>query len=159
MEARPHVGIPYGRNTTRFQPSDRFTGAGLGFGISAVVLILVTVSAVASYFCSRRGNVTGDGTSGPTTPSRDIEAGGIDEATMASCPKVVYKLGDKGTCCAICLAEYAGGDLLRQLLACGHRFHVDCVDAWLRRRASCPVCRSAPGASSKALPPTEVVCN
>ncbi|KAF7112128.1 hypothetical protein CFC21_112064 [Triticum aestivum] len=44
--------------------------------------------------------------------------------------------------CAICLAEYTEGEALRVLPRCGHRFHVACVDAWLRTCATCPSCRA-----------------
>ncbi|KAF7105244.1 hypothetical protein CFC21_106076 [Triticum aestivum] len=45
--------------------------------------------------------------------------------------------------CAICLAEFADGEPVRVLPGCGHGFHVACVDAWLRTRATCPSCRAA----------------
>ncbi|PNT75296.1 probable E3 ubiquitin-protein ligase ATL44 [Brachypodium distachyon] len=45
--------------------------------------------------------------------------------------------------CAICLAEFAEGELLRVLPGCGHGFHAPCVDAWLRTCATCPSCRAA----------------
>ncbi|KAM3215486.1 hypothetical protein ACQJBY_067483 [Aegilops geniculata] len=45
--------------------------------------------------------------------------------------------------CAICLAEFADGEAVRVLPGCGHGFHVACVDAWLRTRATCPSCRGA----------------
>lgn len=44
--------------------------------------------------------------------------------------------------CVICLAEFADGEYLRVLPRCGHGFHVGCVDAWLRTRATCPSCRA-----------------
>ncbi|KAF7041316.1 hypothetical protein CFC21_051128 [Triticum aestivum] len=46
------------------------------------------------------------------------------------------------TTCAVCLTEYADGDDLRWLPRCRHAFHRSCVDEWLRRRPSCPLCRT-----------------
>lgn len=48
--------------------------------------------------------------------------------------------------CALCLSEFAGGragELVRVVSACGHFFHAECgVDAWLRARGTCPLCRA-----------------
>ncbi|EER99258.1 hypothetical protein BDA96_02G292200 [Sorghum bicolor] len=45
--------------------------------------------------------------------------------------------------CAVCLAEYAGGEEVRVLPTCRHGFHRECVDRWLLTRApTCPVCRA-----------------
>jgi hypothetical protein len=41
----------------------------------------------------------------------------------------------------VCLEEYEDGDVLRIVPACGHAFHMNCIDAWLSRHTSCPVCR------------------
>ena len=51
--------------------------------------------------------------------------------------------GSTGDSCAICLAPYESGDPLR-VLRCGHRFHVECVDPWLRgsEQHSCPMCQA-----------------
>ncbi|XBH67088.1 hypothetical protein VPH35_095523 [Triticum aestivum] len=54
---------------------------------------------------------------------------------------------DTHTTCAVCLAEYADGDELRRLPGCKHAFHRLCVDEWLRRRPSCPLCRTSPPAT------------
>lgn len=43
--------------------------------------------------------------------------------------------------CAVCLGEYEDRDSLRILPHCGHAFHVNCIDAWLRQQSTCPVCR------------------
>ncbi|KAM3297114.1 hypothetical protein ACQJBY_039144 [Aegilops geniculata] len=56
--------------------------------------------------------------------------------------------------CAICLAEFADGDAVRAMPACGHGFHARCIERWLAvpapaggaRRPSCPTCR-APAAA------------
>ncbi|WZN66008.1 RING-H2 finger protein [Chloropicon roscoffensis] len=42
--------------------------------------------------------------------------------------------------CTICFEDFSGGERIREL-PCGHTFHVDCVDEWLLRHASCPICR------------------
>lgn len=38
--------------------------------------------------------------------------------------------------CAICLCDYITGDMLKTIEKCNH-----CVDEWLKRKATCPVCR------------------
>ncbi|RLM84707.1 RING-H2 finger protein ATL44-like [Panicum miliaceum] len=52
--------------------------------------------------------------------------------------------------CAVCLAEYAGGEEVRVLPACRHGFHRECVDRWLLTRApTCPVCRATVAARAE----------
>lgn len=43
--------------------------------------------------------------------------------------------------CIICLDAYVEGDI-RKILPCLHGFHQNCVDSWLHRNNSCPVCRA-----------------
>lgn len=42
--------------------------------------------------------------------------------------------------CIICLAEFENGDELR-VLKCKHRFHVNCIDQWLKQQGLCPICK------------------
>lgn len=41
----------------------------------------------------------------------------------------------------ICLSEYKEKELLRIIPYCGHSFHLSCIDMWLRKQTTCPVCR------------------
>lgn len=43
--------------------------------------------------------------------------------------------------CTVCLAEYNEEDKLRILPNCGHSFHASCIDIWLHKQSTCPVCR------------------
>ncbi|KAK0053426.1 RNA-binding protein 25 [Biomphalaria pfeifferi] len=42
--------------------------------------------------------------------------------------------------CSICLKDFESGDQ-KLILPCVHNFHIECGDKWLRRNATCPVCR------------------
>ncbi|KAL6845603.1 hypothetical protein ACP4OV_025098 [Aristida adscensionis] len=81
---------------------------------------------------------------------------GLDPAAIASYPKVPFSSkaagADADAMCSICLSEYRDGEMLRVMPECRHRFHVACLDAWLRRSASCPVCRSSPIPTPVATP-------
>eukprot|EP00981_Chlorochromonas_danica_P001708 scaffold369_cov177-Ochromonas_danica.AAC.41 len=72
--------------------------------------------------------------------------------------------------CPICLNEMALGESARSL-RCGHLFHQQCVDEWLRVNATCPTCRKSvredatssdnsptagDGGSTNALPPSNM---
>lgn len=43
--------------------------------------------------------------------------------------------------CFICMDNYKINELKRTLPKCSHYFHKKCVDKWLKKRSSCPVCR------------------
>jgi hypothetical protein len=40
--------------------------------------------------------------------------------------------------CPIC---YETDSVIRQTLSCGHTFHLHCVEQWLRKNSTCPMCR------------------
>lgn len=51
--------------------------------------------------------------------------------------------------CAICQETYGAGEETIPL-NCRHQFHAECIVPWLRRVASCPICRHDP-----LQPPTD----
>jgi hypothetical protein len=54
------------------------------------------------------------------------------------------KLGenDSRRKCLVCQFDYENGDHLRKL-PCGHCFHIDCVDPWLKEHDCCGYCRKS----------------
>ncbi|WVZ79947.1 hypothetical protein U9M48_027469, partial [Paspalum notatum var. saurae] len=63
--------------------------------------------------------------------------------------------------CAVCLAAVKEGEMVRQLPACMHLYHVGCIDRWLAAHRTCPVCRSQLDSSckkKKALDPLGLRC-
>ncbi|ORY37423.1 hypothetical protein BCR33DRAFT_854714 [Rhizoclosmatium globosum] len=54
---------------------------------------------------------------------------------------VAMDLDDDDSICVICLTSYEEGDGIKPL-GCGHHFHVECVDEWLRLNKTCPLCKS-----------------
>lgn len=73
-----------------------------------------------------------------------IRTVGLDEAAIESIALTRYRAGAGAGAsdCAVCLGEFADGELLRLLPRCAHAFHVHCIDTWLRAHVNCPLCRS-----------------
>ncbi|KAJ8527674.1 hypothetical protein K7X08_015125 [Anisodus acutangulus] len=71
---------------------------------------------------------------------------GLSQEVIEKLPK--YKFCSVNTCsksqegtCAICLQDFTDGDSARLIPNCKHSFHTQCIDEWLIRHGSCPICR------------------
>jgi hypothetical protein len=95
----------------------------------------------------------------PLPPAFAYGGGKQEQEATASC-----------VMCSVCLEDVHGGEMVRQLPACRHIFHVECVDMWLQSHRTCPMCRAvikpptmltvkaaaaeeAPESSNASLPP------
>ncbi|KAI3422969.1 RING-type domain-containing protein [Psidium guajava] len=146
--------------------------AKLGILLGLVLPSLLCISGIAFYLSSRarvsehrdppdqppNGNDVEDNAAEITSPSslsretRPASNGvaGIGLTTIESYPKI--QVNEDGqvprpndNVCAICLSEYQPKETLRTIPKCGHYFHAQCIDLWLGRNASCPLCRDHKG--------------
>lgn len=77
---------------------------------------------------------------------------GLKKEVREMLPIIVFKesFSVKETQCSVCLADYQSEDKLQQIPACGHTFHMDCIDLWLATHTTCPLCRQSLLSSAKA---------
>jgi len=45
--------------------------------------------------------------------------------------------------CCICLERASESTMAWSMLVCGHKFHTECVSAWLVHHKTCPICRTS----------------
>ncbi|CAL5053175.1 unnamed protein product [Urochloa decumbens] len=117
------------------------------FAVSFAIVVLVTVFLL---FCRQRRDRSSALPSNRCggDPFPDVEA------TLPAFPYAPAEDGEQGgaACeCAVCLGAVKEGEMVRQLPACTHLYHVVCIDRWLAAHRTCPVCRSQLG-SSTCLP-------
>ena len=82
-------------------------------------------------------------------PQQATLVAGLDGPRIESYPKIV--LGESrrlpkanDNTCSICLSEYQPKETLRTIPNCNHYFHANCIDEWLKKKATCPICRIQP---------------
>ncbi|KFK43661.1 hypothetical protein AALP_AA1G156600 [Arabis alpina] len=63
------------------------------------------------------------------------------KSSVESMPRVVIgEDKENGGSCPICLDEWSKGDVAAEM-PCKHKFHSKCVEEWLGKHATCPLCR------------------
>ncbi|KAL9303897.1 hypothetical protein ACSQ67_021160 [Phaseolus vulgaris] len=118
----------------------------IGFGLSASFIVFVC----SRIICGRLQERVGVPSLYEIEPRTDIERPefhGSDPAPafVAAIPTLSFNheafVSTGSTQCVICLAEYKEKELLRIIPKCGHTFHLSCIDMWLRKQSTCPMCR------------------
>lgn len=80
-----------------------------------------------------------------SVPARSQQRRGLSSGTISRLRKITYRASsatDSLTQCAVCLEVYEEGDFL-MVLPCDvrHNFHSMCIEPWLQRMNTCPLCQ------------------
>ncbi|KAF8011445.1 hypothetical protein BT93_J1918 [Corymbia citriodora subsp. variegata] len=125
--------------------------------VGIVILVLFHVCIIEWGFRVARLHRAGQAADGALAdrPGAGNASMSVDDVEKLPCFDFEAKHGDRdreGTVtvtfatspasCVVCLEEFKIGDKCRLLPICRHSFHAECVDAWLLKMASCPICRS-----------------
>jgi len=122
------------------------------FVSSAILLVTATTAFMLRYCRQRRdrpGSESGHRVPGATPTGGTDAAAGIRslpgvEMTLPAFSYAPHDVEHGGSVleCAVCLGAVKEGEMVRQLPACMHVYHVGCIDRWLAAHQTCPVCRS-----------------
>ncbi|CAI8585816.1 unnamed protein product [Vicia faba] len=120
-----------------FKPS-----AGAIVGVLATTFSLTFLLLLYIKHCNgvAASNANADG-------ERDLQErknSGIGRTVVDLLP--AFKFGSlrgqkQGLECAVCLTGFEDHEILRLLPKCKHAFHMECVDTWLDKHSTCPLCR------------------
>jgi E3 ubiquitin-protein ligase ATL6/9/15/31/42/55 len=113
-------------------------------GILFLIFSLTFILLIYAKFCYRGGPVHGGSENGPALTRSASRFSGIDKTVIESLPFFRFtslKGSREGLECAVCLSKFEDIEILRLLPKCKHAFHINCVDQWLEKHSSCPLCR------------------
>ncbi|KAM0924371.1 hypothetical protein ACQ4PT_004985 [Festuca glaucescens] len=148
----------------------------IGFGMSATFIVFVC----ARLICGRTVRAESDADAGAAVAAaqamapfdfgvefraadldRTIEhtCSGLEPFVVALIPTMTYSSetfrSKDDAQCSICLGEYNEKEILRIMPTCRHNFHLSCIDTWLQKQTTCPICRISlelPGGKATASP-------
>ncbi|XP_015624933.1 RING-H2 finger protein ATL64 [Oryza sativa Japonica Group] len=125
--------------------------------LAGMVLLAFGVAdylAPASW-CRRRGGTNTRAAEREAQPGASSSSTfGLEKAAVDALPTFAYASGGAGAAqgggdleagngepCSVCLEELHAGEIVREMPACKHLFHVECIDMWLHSHRTCPMCR------------------
>ena len=79
----------------------------------------------------------------PTTSNSVITEGFKTCKSINECMGKYEKISkeDLDRECSICIESFKEKEFKRCIPQCKHTFHKKCIDKWLKKKASCPMCR------------------
>ncbi|XP_068669642.1 RING-H2 finger protein ATL39-like [Aristolochia californica] len=125
-----------------FGPGMNLITSVIGFGMSITFILFVCIRLICWRVRAEESPVE-SGIEFRSEPEQTLE--GLEPMVVASFPTMKFSReafpSAEGAQCSICLGEYEEKDVLRIMPICGHNFHLPCIDTWLQKQSTCPVCR------------------
>ncbi|XVF88594.1 hypothetical protein PTKIN_Ptkin19aG0063400 [Pterospermum kingtungense] len=137
-----------GDAVSNFRPS-----LAVVIGILCVMFALTFFLLLYAKFCHRGSTVHVNHHQGMLHRTRS-RFSGIDKKAIESLPFFRFsslKGSKQGLECAVCLSKFEDIEILRLLPTCKHAFHIDCIDQWLEKHSSCPLCRQKVNAEDPTI--------
>ncbi|XP_031250578.1 E3 ubiquitin-protein ligase ATL42-like [Pistacia vera] len=113
-------------------------------GILCVMFSLTFILLMYAKFCHRGSSLYSNPQNNPALIRSTSRFSGIDKTVIESLPFFRFsslKGSKQGLECAVCLSKFEDIEILRLLPKCKHAFHINCIDQWLEKHSSCPLCR------------------
>ena len=114
--------------------------------------IFLTIESIISELMNNPNILTINSTDGTTIHfDVEVEVKEDDKNYFKNCKEIndtlgkPYKLKKDNMIldeCLICMDNYKVGEFVRNLSNCNHCYHKKCIDKWLKKNGSCPICRN-----------------
>ncbi|KAJ6320435.1 hypothetical protein OIU78_015763 [Salix suchowensis] len=117
----------------------------IGFGMSATFIVFVCTRIICGRLRGAESSQMFEIESRIDIEQPEHGINGLEPVLVAAIPTLrftreAFSSADDAQC-SICLGEYQEKEVLRIMPKCGHNFHLSCIDVWLRKHSTCPVCR------------------
>ncbi|KAA8520573.1 hypothetical protein F0562_014829 [Nyssa sinensis] len=117
----------------------------IGFGMSATFILFVCTRLICGRLRAVESRQMFEIESGIDLEQPEHRITGLEPVMVAAIPTMKFSReafsSMEDAQCTICLGEYQEREVLRIMPQCGHNFHLSCIDVWLRKQSTCPVCR------------------
>ncbi|XVF22631.1 hypothetical protein REPUB_Repub12eG0187700 [Reevesia pubescens] len=126
----------------------------IGFGMSATFIVFVCTRIICGRIRAAQSRQMFQTDSRIDLEQPEQQIRGLEPVVVAAIPTLRFNheafSSIEDAQCSICLSEYQEKEVLRIMPKCGHNFHLSCIDVWLRKQSTCPVCRLPLQDSSEA---------
>ncbi|KAH6833496.1 hypothetical protein C2S53_019395 [Perilla frutescens var. hirtella] len=127
----------------------------IGFGMSATFIVFVCTRLICGRLRRMEAQQMLEIDSRIDLELPEHRINGLEPVVVAAIPTMKFNReafsSMENTQCTICLSEYQEKEVLRIMPKCGHSFHLSCIDIWLRKQSTCPVCRLSLQGSDEAM--------
>ncbi|KAK9143536.1 hypothetical protein Syun_012936 [Stephania yunnanensis] len=116
----------------------------IGFGMSATFIVFVCTRLICGRVRANSSRPIYELDSVTDIEQPDHRSNGLEPVVISAIPTMKFSretFQSADTQCTICLGEYQEKETLRIMPICGHNFHLTCIDVWLHKHSTCPVCR------------------